>query len=173
MISPARIRGGPSAARVRAVDYIVMNQRGAVQKLDDGGETDSAAFGTLARVTRGKKQKRGPQALSSSAQKIAGDLRNRLEGGGGLSREFLLDRGEVVADEIENFPGRQKWDGFPPGLLQISLEPEAVNSPAPSVPDADGFARRKKRRKFAAVAAAASSGGKFLTLASVRATSTT
>src|SRR5258708_13149083 len=72
MISPAGIRGGPSAARVRAVDYVVMNQRGAMEKLDDGGKADCAALTTLTPVTRGKNQKRGPQALSSAAPKTPG-----------------------------------------------------------------------------------------------------
>ena len=149
-----------------------MNQRSAVEKLDNSGKPDRSGR-ALARVARGEEQKRGTQALSASAQKIAGDLRNRLEGRRGLSREFLLDRGKVVADKIKNFPGRQKCYGLPPGLLESLETPNPSNHRRPSAPVADGFATRKKRRKFSAVAEATSSGRKFLTLASVRATSAT
>ena len=38
MIAPAGIRRGAAAARVGAIDHIVVDQRGAVKQFDDGGQ---------------------------------------------------------------------------------------------------------------------------------------
>jgi hypothetical protein len=38
MITPAGIRGGAAAAGVGAIDYIVVNQGGAVEEFDYGGQ---------------------------------------------------------------------------------------------------------------------------------------
>jgi hypothetical protein len=50
-----------------------------------------------------EQQQRRAKALPSPAEKIAGDLGNRLERGGALARKFLLDTNEVFADEVEDF----------------------------------------------------------------------
>ena len=49
VIAPAGIRGGPAAAGVGAVDDVVVDQRGAVQQFDDGGEANGAAAGVRRR----------------------------------------------------------------------------------------------------------------------------
>ncbi len=46
MIAPAGVGGGTAAASVGAVDDVVVDQGGAVEKFDDSGEFDgAAAFG--------------------------------------------------------------------------------------------------------------------------------
>jgi hypothetical protein len=42
MIAPAGVGGGAAAASVGAVDDVVVNKRGAVEKFDDCGETNGA-----------------------------------------------------------------------------------------------------------------------------------
>ncbi len=110
MIAPSRIRGGPAAARVGAIDDVVVDQRGAVDQLDDGGKPDGA-FAPIAGVACGKQEKSRPQALSAPSQQIAANLRDRLEGGSTLAGQFALDEGEVITDKIENFFCSQQGDG--------------------------------------------------------------
>ena len=110
MIAPFGIGGRAAAACVGAVDHVIVNQRGAVQKFDDGGEPNAAAV-FAARVTCGKKQERGAQALPSAAQQICGDFRDSGEGCVALPRELFLDEDEVVADEIKNLFSGEQRDG--------------------------------------------------------------
>src|SRR5579885_245424 len=164
MIAPARIRGRPPAPRVRAVDYVVVDQRGAVKQFHDGGKPDGS-FAARSRITVREQQQRRPQPLSPAAQKIRCDFRDRLESGRALPRQFLLDEREIVPHQLKNLFRCQKRDGLPPGRHHF------VGDSA----DAASLRRaiRKKRRKFSAVLEAASSGVKFLTLATVFATSAT
>jgi hypothetical protein len=77
-----------------------------MQKLDDGGEADSAAI-FAARVPGGKEQERGTHALPSSAQQILDDFRDGWEGSMALPRKLFLNQEEVVADQIKNLFGCQ------------------------------------------------------------------
>ena len=88
MVAPAGIGRGAAAARVGAVNHIVMNQRGAVEKFDNGGESDGAATVGLASggVAMTKQQESGAKALPSPAEEITGDFGDRLKGRGTLAR---------------------------------------------------------------------------------------
>src|SRR5260370_31055859 len=113
MIAPFGIGGGAAAACVGAVDHVVVNQRCAVQKLDDSGKADGTAiFATC--VTRGKKQESGTHALPSAAEQVLGDFGNRRKGGIALPREFFFNQKKVVADEIKNLFSREQRDGKSP-----------------------------------------------------------
>jgi hypothetical protein len=113
MIAPLGIGGRAAAARVRAVDHVVVNQRGTVQEFDDGGEPNGAPI-LASRIACGKKQERWTQALPSSAQQIPSDFRDRGESRVALPRELLFDQDEVVADEIKNLFSREQRDGWSP-----------------------------------------------------------
>ena len=113
MIAPFGIGGRAAAARVGAVDHVVVNQRGAVQKFDDGREANGAGI-PAARVARGEEQKSGAQSLPSTAKQIRCDFRDSGKGCVALPREFLFDQDEIVADEIKNFFGREQRDGLSP-----------------------------------------------------------
>jgi hypothetical protein len=104
VIAPAGIRGGAAAAGVGTVDDIVVNERGAVEKFDDGGELDGAAGIAFASgsVAVSKQEQCGAEALPSPAEEIAGDFRDGLVGRGALAREFLLDLHEVFAHQFKN-----------------------------------------------------------------------
>src|SRR5882724_7433188 len=114
MIAPAGICRGSAATRVRAVDYIVVDKRGAVKKFDYGGQTNRAGT-VFTGVCIGEKEQRWAQALATSTEKIAGDFTHGLIGGGTLAGEFLLHEDQIVANQIENFLDRQKRDGTSPG----------------------------------------------------------
>jgi hypothetical protein len=107
MIAPTRIRRGPSAARIRAVDYIVMNQRRAVNQFDYGAQVHRGSA-VIARVSGGEQQKRGTQALASSADQITRHLGYRFAGEASLTREFLFHAREVVAHQIKNLFNREQ-----------------------------------------------------------------
>ena len=104
MIAPAGVGGGPAAARVRAINHIVVNQSRAVEKFDDGGKLNGALRVAIAAggVTVGQQQQRGAQTLPSPAEEIAGDFGNGLIGGGTLAREFLFDLHQVFAHQFKN-----------------------------------------------------------------------
>lgn len=113
MVAPAGVCGGAAAAGVSAVYDVVVDERGAVQEFDYGGEANGT--GTIfSGVGVSEQEQRGTQALAASAEKIAGDFADRLIGSGALAREFLFDENEVVANQIENFFNRQKRDGTSP-----------------------------------------------------------
>src|SRR5258708_40127841 len=119
MIAASGIGGGAAAARVGAVDHVVVNQRCAMQKLDDGGKANGATV-LAARVTRGKEQERGTHALPSPAQQILGDFRDGRKRGIALPPKLFLDQNEVVADQIKNLFSRQKRVGLYPKLVLLS-----------------------------------------------------
>ena len=91
-----------------------------MQKFYDGSQTDGAAIGA-AGVARREKQERRAQPLSAAAEQIGGDFRNRRKSSFALSREFFLDKCEIVADQIKNLFDRQQRDGVSPKLF-ICLE---------------------------------------------------
>src|ERR1700730_5454116 len=104
MIAPARVRGRAAPALVRAIDHIIVNERGAVEQLDDGGKLNRT-WAAMTGVARGQQEERRAQALASATQKIGRDFGDRLEGGDALPRQFLFDEHEVISDEIKNLPG--------------------------------------------------------------------
>ncbi len=91
MISPARICRGPPAARVGAVDHIVVYQGGTVNQFDHGTQTHCGGA-LIARVSGGKQQQCRAQAFPAAAQQVSGDLRDRFARVAGLLRQFLLRR---------------------------------------------------------------------------------
>jgi hypothetical protein len=91
-----------------------------VQEFYDSRETDGAAI-RAACMARGKEQQRRPQPFSASAEQVRRDLRNRRKRSFALARKFLLDKSEIVADQIKNLFDRQQGDGVSPKLF-ISLE---------------------------------------------------
>jgi hypothetical protein len=107
VISPSRVGGGTPAARVGAINDIVVNQRRGVNQLDDRAQT-YGALSAIARVARGEKKEGRAQALSATTQKIAGDFGDRLVGRFILQPDFLFDLEEVVADQVKQFLCGQK-----------------------------------------------------------------
>ncbi len=101
VISPPRVRAGPAAARIRAVNHIVMDQRGAVNHLHHGAQPDRA-FAAIPCRARCEQQKRGPQPLAAAFAQVAGNFGDRLDGAAALRRDLLLDERKIVADQIEN-----------------------------------------------------------------------
>ncbi len=102
MISPARIGRRPAPARVGAVDHVVMNQRGAVDQLDDGAQAHRARP-LVSRVSRSKQQQRRTQALPAAAEQVA----RRFRPTGSLAvpvccASSCSTHDQVVANQIEN-----------------------------------------------------------------------
>jgi hypothetical protein len=69
------------------------------------------ALPVRAGIAVGKEQQGGSQALPSSAQKIAGDFTDRLEGSRALPGKLLLNQDQVIADQVEDFLDGQERDG--------------------------------------------------------------
>jgi hypothetical protein len=107
MIAPTRICRRPSAARISAVDYIVMNQRRAVNQFDYGTQVHRGSA-VIARVSGGEQQKRGTQALASAAYQITCHFGYWFAGEASLTREFLFHARKVVAHQIKNLFNREQ-----------------------------------------------------------------
>jgi len=129
-----------------------------MNQLHDRAQPDGACS-PVTRIARGKQEQRWPQPFAAAAQQATRNIRDRDRRRAALQGKLLLDPDQIVPDEIEDFLCGQNGDGSLP-CTPWGLLPEAATRP-------------KKRRKFAAVAAATSSGAKFLTVASVLATSAT
>lgn len=102
MISPAGIRGGATAADIGSVNHIVVDQRGAMNQLDDGTQTNRRRAGVAAKAG-GEQEQGGAQALPSPLKKILADFRNRLDGVAGLRGNFFFDARQILANELEDF----------------------------------------------------------------------
>jgi hypothetical protein len=74
-----------------------VDERGAVNQLDDGAEAYRAPS-PIACIPCRKKQQRWAQAFASAGKQIPGNLRYRLDGRAILEREFLLDLCQVVTN---------------------------------------------------------------------------
>ena len=178
MIAPAGVSRRTAAARVGAINHVIVNQRGAVEKFDDSGKV-YRALAIRTRVTVGEQKERRAQTLPSSAEKVAGDFADRLKGGGALAGKLLFDQNQVVADEVEDFLDGQKRDGLSSrrrvsGVMGAQgLRRPLSRAVKRTFQPTWGGAMPKNRLKLDAVVAAISSGGKFLTFASVFATSAT
>src|SRR5882724_5018823 len=115
MISPARICRRPPAPRVRAVNHVVVNQRGAVQQFDNCRKSD-CSFSAPSRITICQQQQCGAHALSPAAQQISRNFRHRLKRRRALPRKLLLHQQQVFAYQLKNLFCRQKGDLFSPGF---------------------------------------------------------
>ena len=159
VVSPARIRRRASAAHVGAVDHVVVDQRGAMDQLDDRAQPDRAVS-LVSRISRGKQQQRGTQPLASASQQVAARFPRPAQ-----SRS----RSGAQAPARPS-PGRRERDRI--FLLPSEVEMTASRD-CPAALTVCSARSPKNRRKFADVIAATSSPAKFLTFASVRATSAT
>jgi hypothetical protein len=78
-----------------------------MDQFNDGAQADRAVS-PVPRIPRRKEQQSWPEALAATTQKVARDLRHRLDRRVVLERKLLLDLDEVVANKIEYFLRRQK-----------------------------------------------------------------
>jgi hypothetical protein len=74
-----------------------MNERGAVDQLDDGAQTDRASS-AVSRISSRKQQQRRAQALATAAEQVARDFLDGLNGRAVLERKLLLDLDQVIAN---------------------------------------------------------------------------
>lgn len=102
VIAPAGVGGGAAAAGVGAVDDIVMDERGAVNHLDDGSERNRGAA-LIATGSCGEQKQSGAQTLAAALAEIAADFGDGLDGFAGLHGDFAFDESKIVAHEIKNF----------------------------------------------------------------------
>ena len=96
-----------------------MDQRGAVDQLHDSRQMYGAGT-PVPGISRRQQQQSRTQALAAAAQQVAGNFRDRLAGLARLVGNFLLDEGEVVADQIENLFNRQYGDSAPPKTVPLA-----------------------------------------------------
>ena len=86
-IAPQRIRGLASAAQVRFVDDVVVQQGRGVDEFDHGGEQDMFASAIAGRLRRQQYQHR-PQAFAAAADDVFGDLVDQHH----IRRQALADQ---------------------------------------------------------------------------------
>ena len=106
LVAPGGVGRRPPAARVGAVDNVVVHQRRGVHHLHHRAQPDGALAGVAQRVRR-EQQQRGPNALAAALAQVFGDLRDGADAGGGVAAQLLLDRHEVVPQQIEDLSRRR------------------------------------------------------------------
>jgi len=65
VVAPAGVSAWTATASVSGVDYIIVDQGGAVKEFDDRGEADGAGA-AMSGIARGKQQESGPEAFAAS-----------------------------------------------------------------------------------------------------------
>src|SRR3954465_4282216 len=95
-VSPLRVRGRTTAARLSFINDVVVHQRGGVYDLDHRSQLDGAAP-FVAHQLRGKQKQRRTNALATAGAQMLSDLGDRADVRDGVTPEFTLYRGEVLA----------------------------------------------------------------------------
>ncbi len=103
-VAPLGVGRRTSAARLRFVDDVVVNQRRGVNDLDHGAQLDGALAGVVHQLA-GEQQQGGAKAFAAAGAKVFADLRNCPHAGNRVAAELALDGGEVVVQQVENFLG--------------------------------------------------------------------
>ena len=103
-VAPGSVGGGAAAAGVGFVDDVVVDEGGGVEHLDDSAQANAALAGA-AEGFGGEQEEKWADALAAAGDEVAGDVSDDFDVGGGLAGELLLDGGEVVAEQIEDFGG--------------------------------------------------------------------
>ena len=103
-VAPGGVGGGAAAAGVGFVDDVVVDEGGGVEHLDDCAEADAGLAGA-AEGFGGEQEEQWADALAAAGDEVAGDVGDDFDVGGGLAGELLLDGGEVVAEQVEDFGG--------------------------------------------------------------------
>src|ERR1019366_9529381 len=100
-IAPCGVGGGTAAAEFGLVDDVVVDQGGGVEHLDDGAETDARMAGA-AECFGGEQEEQGTDALAAAGHQVLGYVGDDVDLGGRLAYKLLLDRGEIVVEEVED-----------------------------------------------------------------------
>ena len=101
-VAPLGIGGGPAATCFCFVDYVVVHQRGSVDDLDHRAQSHSPASFVAKELGR-KKEKRWTYPLASAGPQILSDLRDGLHARDGILPELVLQRREVIVQQVEDF----------------------------------------------------------------------
>ena len=106
LVAPGGVGRRAAAAHVRAVDNVVVDQRRRVHHLHHRAQADGA-LARVAQHVRGEQQQRRADALAAALAQVFGNLRDGADAGGGVAAQLLLDRHEVVPQQIEDLSRRR------------------------------------------------------------------
>ncbi len=114
-VAPLRVGGGLVAAEFRAIDDVVVNERGDVDEFQNDGEIHMGG-GDFSRGSRGEKGESGAEPLASSTTDV-GDvaLDGRIERLR-LSTDSFFDGVKVGVDQLEGLGERHAVDLLGAGL---------------------------------------------------------
>src|SRR5205085_647383 len=101
-ISPLSVRGGTPAPGLRLVDDVVVYQGGSVNDFNDRAQPDGAAS-LIIEEPRRKQQQSRAYAFAPAGAEILPNFRNGFDVRDCVAPELALDRGQVVAQQLENF----------------------------------------------------------------------
>ncbi len=77
-----------------------------MEHLDHGAETDARMAGA-AESFGGEQEQQGADALAAAGHQVLGNVGDDVDLGGRLAYKLLLNRGEIVVEEVEDlFSGR-------------------------------------------------------------------
>ena len=101
-IAPLRIGRGTAAPRLGFVDDVVVHQGCGVNDLDHRAQPDRALTLVVEQL-RGKQQQRRADSLAAARAQILANLGDRLHARDRVAAELVLQRDEVVPQQIEYF----------------------------------------------------------------------
>ena len=105
LVAPGGVGGRPAAARVGAVNNVVVDQRGRVHHLDHRAKANSAVAKKI-QLMRSQQQKRGPDALAAAFAQVLGNFGDGADAGSGVAAELLFHRNEVLPQQLKDLPRR-------------------------------------------------------------------
>ncbi len=107
-VAELRIGGRVAAAQVGFVDDVVVQQRGGMDHLDDGGQRVLVGPAVAGGACR-EEQQRGPQALAAAGDDVFGDLSDQHDVGVERGAQDAVDGRHVGADHgLEEVDGHWK-----------------------------------------------------------------
>ncbi len=101
-ISPLRVGRRTAAAGLGLVDDVVVNQRGSVNDLDDGAESNGTTS-LIVQQLRGKQQQGRTDSLAAAGAQVLADLGDGPDVGDRVAAKLVLQRDEVIPQQIEDF----------------------------------------------------------------------
>ena len=132
LVAPGGVGRRAAAARVGAVDDVVVDQRGGVHHLHHRAQADGAGAGVAEQV-RGEQQQRRPDALAAALAQVFGNFGDGADAGGGVAAQLLLDRHEVFPQQLEDL-SRRRYGQCAQSSVSLSVHADLAAQGAPGLP---------------------------------------
>ena len=98
-VAPRRVGGRPAPSQQRVIHHVVVQQRGGMQELDDGGELD-VIRAVVAAAVGGQEHEQRPQPLAAGLHDVLADLFDHGDVRGEPGWDQPIGGGEIVRYQV-------------------------------------------------------------------------